>query len=52
MTIDLSKETQGWLEKVKKELGQPSSDDELIKSALMHYYSDLAQLNWQKKKFE
>lgn len=52
MTLELSEETQGWLEKVKKEFGKSLSDDEAIRYALMHYYSELAQLNWQKSKFE
>lgn len=49
MIIDLSGDTQGLLEKVKKELGQPLSDNEIIKYALMCYYVDLVQINRAKR---
>lgn len=51
MIVDLGEEIQNLLEKVKKELGQSLSDNEIIKDALMCYYVDVAQINRQKKKF-
>ena len=52
MILDLSEDTQNLLEKVKKELGQPLSDNEIIKDALMCYYVDVVQINRQKNKFK
>ena len=49
MIVDLSEDTQGLLEKVKKELGQSLSDNEVIKDALMCYYVDLVQINKAKR---
>jgi hypothetical protein len=52
MIVDLNEETQSLLEKVKKELGQSVSDNEVIKDALMCYYVDIVQINRQKNKFK
>jgi hypothetical protein len=52
MIIDLGKDIQNLLEKVKKELGQSLSDNEIIRDALMCYYVDIAQINKQKNKFK
>ncbi len=49
MIVDLSEDTQNLLEKVKKELGQYSSDNEVIKDALTYYYSDLVTINRAKR---
>ncbi len=51
MIVDLGEDTQNLLEKVKKELGQSLSDNEIIRDALMCYYVDVALINRQKKKF-
>ncbi len=52
MIIDLGEDTQNLLEKVKKELGQSLSEDEIIKDALICYYVDVKQINRQKDKFK
>lgn len=49
MILDLSEEAQDLLEKVKKELGQSLSDNEVIKDALMCYYSELITINRAKR---
>ena len=49
MIVDLSEDTQGLLEKVKEELGQSLSDNEVIKDALMCYYVDVVQINRAKR---
>lgn len=49
MIVDLSEDTQGLLKKLKQELGELSSDDGIIKDALMCYYSDVVQINRAKR---
>lgn len=49
MIIELNEDTQDLLEKVKKELGQSLSDNEVIKDALMCYYVDVVQINRAKR---
>ena len=50
MIIELSDDAHTLLQKVKKEFGQPLSDEEIIKDALECYYSDIVQINRQKNK--
>jgi len=49
MIVDLDSDTEGLLEKVKKELGRPLSDNEVIEGALTCYYSYVLQVNRAKR---
>ena len=49
MIADLNEDTQNLLEKVKKELGQSISNNDVIKDALTCYYSDLLTINRAKR---
>ena len=51
MIVELSDDTNILLQKVKKEFGQPLSDEEIIRDALRYYYVDIVQINRQKSKY-